>query len=303
MLTLVEASKLIQNPLQRGIVEIFPRTSPVLEHLPFLDVQGNAYQWNVEETLPGVAFRGYNEAYVESTGVVNPKTEALKIFGGLSKLDRAQVKTQGKTNNLRAIHDGMKAKAAALDFTKTFFKGSETTNAEEFDGLEARLTGSQVIDQGTTEGGDALTLAKVDELMDAVQGGPDMLFMNKTMRRKVNTLMRAEKQATETVSDTFGRQIQSYAGVPIGVIEDDASGNQILDFDENDCTDAAASCSSIYAVRFGVKEWVSGLQAGPMDVLDQGLQGIFYQTLIEWICSFTVFHPKAAARLRGVKNA
>ena len=40
-----------------------------------------------------------------------------------------------------------------------------------------------------------------------------------------------------------------------------------------------------------------------MEVLDQGLQGIFYQTLIEWICSITVFHPKAAARLMAVKAA
>jgi hypothetical protein len=40
-----------------------------------------------------------------------------------------------------------------------------------------------------------------------------------------------------------------------------------------------------------------------MDVLDQGLQGIFYQTLIEWICGLGVFHPKAAARLQAIKNA
>ena len=115
--------------------------------------------------------------------------------------------------------------------------------------------------------------------------------------------MRAANQATEPLSDSFGRQIQSYAGIPIGVIEDDAQGNAILDFDEADSADTAAACTSIYAVRFGVKEWVSGLQAGPMDVLDQGLQGIFYQTLIEWICSITVFHPKAASRLRAIKNA
>ena len=56
MLTLTEASKLIQNPLQRGVVETFARTSPVLERLPFMDVNGNAYSYNVEQTLPGIAF-------------------------------------------------------------------------------------------------------------------------------------------------------------------------------------------------------------------------------------------------------
>ena len=71
-----------------------------------------------------------------------------------------------------------------------------------------------------------LTLAKLDELFDAVQGGADVLFMNKTLRRKVNTLMRAAGQAQETVSDSFGRQIPAYAGTPIAVIEDDKDGNQ-----------------------------------------------------------------------------
>ena len=293
MLTLVEAAKLIQNPLQRGVVEVFPQTSPVLQHLPFLDVQGNAYSYNQEQTLPGIGFRGINEIYDESTGVINPQTEALKIFGGISKVDRAQVKTQGKVNDIRAVHDGMKAKAAALEFTKAFFKGNSTADADSFDGLEKRLTGSQVLDMGNADGGNPLTLDKLDELIDAVQGSPDMLFMNKTMRRKVNKLMRAAGQATETVSDAVGRQI--------AVIESDKDGNEILGFTEPDLDNGDKNaCTSIYAVRFGAKEWVSGLQAGILEVIDQGLQGIHYQTLIEWICSIAVFHPKAAARLRGI---
>ncbi|WP_034628488.1 major capsid protein [Desulfocurvibacter africanus] len=303
MLTLTEASKLIQNPLQRGIIEIFPRTSPVLERLPFLTVNGNAYSYNLEKTLPGIAFRDYNQTYDESTGVVNPYTESLKIFGGISKVDRAQVKTQGNVNDLRAIHDAMKAKAAALEWTKAFFKGDTDANTLSFDGLEKRLTGSQVIDAGASTGGDALTLAKLDELIDSVQAGPGVLFMNKAMRRKVNTLMRAAGQATEVVSDSFGRMIPTYAGIPIGVIEVDKDGNEILSFTEADSAGSAAACTSIYAVRFGVMEWVSGLQASPMEVIDQGLKDVFYQTLIEWISSIAIFHPKAAARLQGIKNA
>jgi len=62
--------------------------------------------------------------------------------------------------------------------------------------------------------------------------------------------------------------------------------------------------SSIYAMRFGVKEYLSGLQCGSMDVIDMGLYsgGTAYRTLIEWICGVSVFHPKAAARLKGIKN-
>lgn len=304
-LTLLEAAKLQQDPLKRGVIEVFPHTSPVLERLPFLSVAGNAYSYNTEDTLPGVAFRGINGSYTESTGVVNPVTEALKILGGMSDVDRALVKTQGNVNDLRSLQDGMKAKSTSLRFTKTFFKGDSETTATEFDGLENRLTGDQVIDQGATSGGDALTLAKLDEMIDAVQGGPDVLFMNKTLRRKVNTLIRAAGQATEAVSDAFGRQIPAYASIPIGVIEDDETGIEILGFTESNPGGGTAASSSIYAVRFGVGEFVSGLQCGDMDVIDQGLYsgGVAYRTLIEWIVGLAVFNAKSAARLQGIKNA
>ena len=303
MITLLEAAKLVQDPLARGVIEIFPNVSPVLERLPFFNVNGQAYKYNREETLPGIAFRGINESYTESTGVVNPAIEALYILGGISQVDRALVKTQGNVNSLRAIYDSMKAKATALEFTKKFFKGDNSSDPNEFDGLDRRLTGSQKIAAGSTNGGDALTLDLLDNFIDAVQGGPDVLFMNKTMRRKTNNLIRASGQAMEPVSDAFGRQISSYAGVPIAVIEQDKDGNEILPFTEDNPGGGAAASTSLYAVRFGVAEWVSGLQSGDMDVLDLGLNRTFYETLVEWICGMGVFHPKAAARLHGVKNA
>lgn len=302
-LTLLESAKLVQDPLQRGVIEIFPRSSAVLERLPFFDVNGQAYKYNREETLPGIAFRGINESYTESTGVVNPQVEPLFIMGGLSQVDRALVKTQGNAANLRATYDGMKAKAAALTFTKCFFKGYNAVDPNEFDGLEARLTGTQILAQGNTSGGDALTLAKLDEMLDLVQGGADVIFCNKTIRRKINALIRAAGQATETVTGAFGQQLLSYAGIPIAVIEQDKDGAEILPFDEANPGGGAAASTSIYAVKFGAAEYVSGLQAGPMDVIDLGLAATAYQTLIEWICSIAVFHPKAAARLYGIKNA
>ena len=91
--------------------------------------------------------------------------------------------------------------------------------------------------------------------------------------------------------------------MPIAVIEDDKDGNQILDFDEDNPGGGTAASTSIYAVRFGVAEYVSGLQAGDMDVEDLGLSRTMYETLIEWICGLGVFHPKASARLQGIKNA
>jgi len=290
-LTLLEASKLSQDSLRAGIIEIFPRSSAVLERLPFYGIAGNSYTYNREQTLPNVAFRGLNQSYTPDTGVINPITESLVILGGLSQVDRVLVKSQGNVNNIRAIHDGQKAKAASLEYTRCFFKGDSSSNNKEFDGLSVRLTGDQTIDMNGV-----LTLSKLDELIDAVIGSPDVLFMNKTMRRKVNALMRAAGQATETVNDAFGRQINVYAGIPIGIIEQDKDENEILGFDED------GSTTSIYACRFGF-EMLSGLQNGSIDVEDLGLVETMYKTLIEWLTGLIIWHGKSAARLYGITNA
>ena len=72
-LTLVEAAKLRSGEVIRSaIIEMFARSSDILRVLGFDSIAGNALKYNREETLPGVGFRGVNEAYTESTGVLNP---------------------------------------------------------------------------------------------------------------------------------------------------------------------------------------------------------------------------------------
>ncbi len=289
-LTLLEAAKLVQDPLQRGVIEIFPKVSPVLERLPFFPVNGMAYTYNRECVLPNVAFRGLNESYTPDTGIVNPMVERLYVFGGVLQYDRALVKTQGNVNKLRAIHDGMGAKAEALLYTKMFFLGDNTTNPKEFDGLKQRLTGSQVIDPGLGD----FSLACLDAAIDAVQGTPDVIFCSKLMRREISAAVRAAGQTIESITDAFGRQLSAYAGIPIAVIEDDHEGNEILGLTEGGCS------TSIYVVKFGIREYVCGLEAGPIEVLDLGLNRTMLETLIEWIAGLGVFHPKAAARYKNI---
>lgn len=303
MLTMIEAAKLMSNPLQTGIIEIFAANNPVLERMPFVDIQGNAFKYNREGSLPGIAFRGINESYTESTGVINPQTETLTICGGDSDYDVALVKMGAGSNNLRAAHDSLKAKALTLTWLKTFFDGNSEDEPREFDGLNVRLADTtQELETGTAGGG-TLTLDLVDELIDAVQGTPDVLLMNKTLRRKVNKLRRAAGQATEVVSDAFGRQIEAYAGIPIGVVGDDAAGNEILGFDEDDGS-GNFDTASIYAVRFGL-DALHGIQTESMSVRDLGELDSkpAYRTRIEWYPGMVIKHPKAVARLRWINNA
>ena len=186
MLTLVEQSKYLTNPLQRGVIQVYARSTPVLEKLPFVQVNGNAYQYNVEDALPSVGFRAVNTPYVESHGTIQRKTENMKIFGGTTKIDRFLVASQGNINDIRSVQTEMTATAAALLFTKSFFKGDSSINANEFDGLEKRLAGNQVLDGSAATAIGDLTGA-VDKLIDQVVGGPDMLFMSADIRLFIDT--------------------------------------------------------------------------------------------------------------------
>lgn len=300
MLTMLEAAKLMDNPLAQGTVEIIAGNNPVLERLPFIDIQGNAYRYNREGTLPGIAFRGINEGYTESTGVLNPQVETLTICGGDSDYDIALVKMGTGSNSVRAAHDAMKAKSLSLTWLKTFFDGNADTNPREFDGLNRRLAGPQVIDAGGA-GGATLTLDKVDELIDSVQGTPTALLMNKDCRRKITKLSQGTAAVTMT-ADALGRPLATYAGVPIGLVEDDAGGDAILGFDEDDGSGNADTCS-MYAVKFDLSTF-HGIQTAPMDVRDLGELDSkpVLRTRMEWYAALVLKHPRAAARLRWINK-
>ena len=130
-LTLMEAEKYTTDTLRRGVIEVFARNSVIFELLPFMEIAGNAYAYNTEEALPGIAFRGVNEGYVESAGVINQESEKLTIMGGDVDVDKFLAQTRGNINDIRGIQTEMKSKALALSWTRTFFKGDSTKNANE----------------------------------------------------------------------------------------------------------------------------------------------------------------------------
>lgn len=71
----------------------------------------------------------------------------------------------------------------------------------------------------------------------------------------------------------------------------------ILGFNETNST------ASIYAVRFGAAEYVSGLQCGELETIDMGMIQSWRQIDIEWIVSAAIFSSKSAARLSGITAA
>lgn len=312
--TLAEAALLSENDLQRGVIETFVQSSPILDRIPLMNIEGNAYAYNKEATLPGVAFRSVNEAYTESTGTVVQATESLVILGGDADVDRFIVQTRGNLNDQRATQTAMKVKAASYKFQDTFFNGDTSVDPKAFDGLKKRLTGAQVIDAATNGlavvgSDDAARYAffdKLDELFAAVAGGPDAVYAPASLLAKIRSAGRRIGGAEMVVNDLTGKRELTWNGVPILDPGKTAAGVDILPMTETQGSSSVAG--SIYAVKFGNDEGdqaVTGLTNGGVQVDDLGQlqEKPAYRTRIEFYCGVATFGGKAAARLRGVLNS
>jgi hypothetical protein len=317
VLTLAQAETLSETDLRRGVLETFVIESPFMEMLDFMEIEGNAYAYNEEATLPQVQFRAVNQAYSESTGTVNQRSERLVILGGDADVDKFIQLTRSNLNDQRALQLTLKAKALVYRFQDAFINGDVAVDANSFDGLKKRLVGPQRLNvaqinangipiNGTleTHGERHAFLDQLDRLIAAVPDC-DILLMNGTALARFQSAARRLGIGQQERND-FGRLIDFYNNIPIYNPGTRADGTDIITATETFGT--ATDSSSIYAVRFGEdpeEQSVQGLTNGWVQVEDFGeLQTApAYRHRLEWYCGVGIFGGKAAARLEGVRAA
>jgi hypothetical protein len=312
-LTLAEAAKLSQDDLQRGVLETFVQESSVLDRIPFLTIQGNAYAYNEEATLPGVQFRSVNEGYSESTGTVNPKSEKLVIMGGDADVDRFIIQTRGNLNDQRALQTRLKVKSASYFFQDNFINGDTSVTPKGFDGLKKRLTGAQVMATATNGMGPVAGGHDFFDALDAliaqvpgISGGNGALYTNSKVIARIKSSAR-RLGGVEMVKEALTQKmVATYNGIPLLDIGQTAAGADIIPQTETQGSSSLAS--SIYAVKFGSSEGdqaVTGLTNGGVQVRDLGELDTMpvYRTRLEFYTGLAVFGGKGAARLTGVLNA
>jgi len=304
-LTLAEAAKLSNDMLLQGVVETIVKESPILQHMPFIEIVGNGLTYNQEKTLPSIDFYDVGDTWVESTPTFEQKTANLKIMGGDADVDNFIKSTRSNIQDLEAAVIELKAKALRDKFEETFVYGEATTNPKQFDGLRKLVdTGTasdQVIAMGDT--GATLTLTKLDELIDAVKGGkPDMLLMSRRSRRKINALVRAAGGMMETDRDKWGNFTQFWDGVPIGV-NDWILDTHVLSGGVETAT-TGGTCSTIYAVQVG-EGALCGL-TGPGHLTVEPVGSLetkdATRTRVKWYVSLALFSSVKVAALIGVQD-
>ena len=302
--TLTDASRLTQDLLLRGVIDTLITESPVLRYLPFLTVNGSAVTYNREQTAGTAAWYAVGDTWTEDVLGVSQVQVGLKTLGGDADVDAFLQQTYANPNDLEALAIANKAKAIAYAFNQTFYHGDTAGDPNSFDGLNV-LAGTVATAGGYTgsvralshgANGATLTLAHMDELVDAIKpGAPTVLLMSRRSRRKLASLRRAAGSLLDTGSDQFGRRVLLYDGIPVEVDDN---------LTDSETQGANADCSSIYAVQMGYGTGLMGLQNGGIQVQRLGELETknARRTRIKWYVGLAAFRLLALARLAGVRD-
>ncbi len=292
-LTLAEAAKLSNDIALQGVIETIVLDSPILQALPFIEITGNGLTYNRENTNPAATFFNVGDTWTEATPTFSQITATLSIVGGDADIDNFLLTTRSNLQDLQAAVVRLKAKAVQQKFEDTFVNGDTAVDAKSFDGIDKLTTGGQIATMGTN--GATMSLAKLDEVIDLVKGGPPaMLLMSKRSRRTLNNLARTTGSFLQTDRNEFGQMVQFYDGVPIGV-SDYISDTKTVG--------TSTDCSTLYAMQMG-EGALAGLSApgglqvetiGSLETKDAT------RTRVKWYVSTALFNTIKVAKLVGVR--
>lgn len=294
----VEAEKLSQNQVVQGIVEEIITVNEMFAMLPFAQVNGKAYLYKREKTLPTVSFLDVSEDVPESAATFEEVVTKLRILIGDVDVDKFLNETMSDTEDQLGTQIALKVKSMARTYQGAVVNGNATSNPKEFDGLKALVTADQTISAGVNGG--ALTLTALDELLDKVPNGADFIMMRSGTRRAYVAQLRAASGNTGAMIQhpNFDVPVLAHNGVPIIV-------NDYLPGDEAQGT--APATASVYAVRANELDGLHGLYGGDaagirVEAIGTVQNRDAIRTRVKWYCGLALKSTKSVARLKGVTN-
>ena len=310
-LTLLEMAKQARETgdiLKAGIVEQYAGNSPILDVIGFEERAGGVVEWLQEKKLPVMANRAINEGFTADSGEVEKRIEKVVIAGGEIKIDTAGLKLYG--SNVLTTQISMSLKSLQLKWHSDFFNGDHATNPKECTGLKLRAGGTQLVQAGSTSGGDALSLSALRRAIAKVRPinprAVVRIYSNLELALRYQDAISNPSisgYVVQTKND-IGVEAPTFRGYEWHAIEEDAEGDQILGFAETGSGGGSAVTSSIYVVAFSPED-LTGIQTGGIDVRDLGEMQTETKRLIrmDWLNNFATYNPRSFARLAGVKDA
>ena len=310
LITITEYAKsLAIEDIRRPPIEMFARSTDVFDAMPFEGLKGSVFVYYRQAVLATPQFRAINESSSSGHGVITPLQENTAIIDHDIDVDRAIVDRHGPER--RNYEEMMGMTAFGQLWATTVIKGDQSTNARVFNGLQVRANKySRTIANSAAAGGAALSLAKLDQTINAVNNPTHIIapYLSRPLwiQAARNTTLSGFVMQEFDVSGNkgVGGLKASYAGLPFlwGYPKDDHP--YMLDFNEVGSGGGSAVTASLYVVSFGEGR-LRGLNLRPMETRDIGLlqDGKTYRTHLNWDVGMVDEHKYCIARLSSWTNA
>lgn len=314
--TLVELSKIEADPRRKAVIDTLLMESNVMQLIPWETTGKLSTTITRMGTLPSVGFRKVNEGYAVGTGALEQRVENISLMGGYFDTDKAIVRAETIVGQARAITQVMMTKALAYKFNDKFINGNPESDPEEFKGLEQRVDDAvadgyaQAVDVAGTSNTEGILnsattrnnfLNKFDQAIYQIKGhNPDFAFMNHDTLLAIRSLLRDARLLNQS-TDMFGRVIDMYGQVKM--VDIGVTATQTTEIIANNETKGGGDTNcSIYLVKFGIGEFLWGIQQYPLEVEDRGLLegSMIYRTVMDWPLGLACADPYSIVRLYGV---
>lgn len=193
---------MVQGTLEKASVLSMEKGSPVVSAMTFQQIHGNAYTFNVIDTLLPTEHRALGEDVLPNEMQTTKVTRELLILTNSAKVDRA-LSVMADITDIRAEaqHLAMVSNGKALE-QKVI---AELNNYLTRDEAGKLFTG-------------ALSVDLLDDALDYVAEA-NMIFVNNKGHRALKGLLKAEGLQPESV-DSFGRRVVAYNNIPVHVSHD-----------------------------------------------------------------------------------
>lgn len=263
-ITLAEAKIGMADKVDQQIVDMFRRSSQLLDHMVFDNVispgTGGStltYGYIQLKTPATAAVRTVGAEYTPGEAKREKKTTGAIIMGGSFQVDRVLQNTAGAADEV-AFQAEQKIKATANYFHNLTINGSageeEGFVGGTFDGLKKLLSGTEneitsTVSLTTSAELDENYNAFLDEMdsfLSCIDGTPSMLLMNRAMLTKLRSIARRAGYY-ERSKDDFGRVVETYAGIPMVDMGKYFDGETT-----RDVVETADGKTAIYAVSLGL---------------------------------------------------
>ena len=316
-----------RDAILKGVCEWIIKESPLIKKLPFKSIQGNAFKYNVELTLPGASWMDFDQQVVTTSGSVAQRTTDIFMLLQDSNTPKANIDLNS-TQDPEKSDIALAAKAMAHEFENAFVRGQTSTlsTTKQFKGIMRMLAeletaattdwdglnNEQVVLNSATSA--VLTLAAIDTLIDQIKPGkPDMLLMGRRTNRKISALQRASGSGLQfTDPKEFGLRLPMYDSIPMlksdfmpeNLPDAGTSVTTISTWNPNTAWADGVNNGAIFAIQLG-EDKVCGLQAGEMTHERETFVEDYHaiKNRFVWLCGAAAFRKYSLAALVNIDTS